>query len=90
MNNQVPYQFMPNWQGNPNFPGNWPNQPGRCNCTEQLRQIDNRINRLERQVRRLENRVSRLSGGFPIPLSANDDNDQGFTPYQSDSGMYMM
>lgn len=104
MNNQMPYQFMPAWQ-NPNFPGNWPNQPsqpnlpGRCNCREQLNQVDNRINRLERQVRRLENRVTRLERGFPVPLTANANNDQDFTSYQNEqdyssyqsgSGMYMM
>lgn len=94
MNNQMP--FMPNWQ-NPNFPGNWPNQQGRCNCREQLNQVDNRLNSLERQVRRLENRVSRLERGFPVPLTANAS-DQDFGSYQSEqdfnsynnSGMYMM
>lgn len=99
MNNQMPYQFMPGWQGNPNFPGGWMNQPGRCNCREQLNQVDNRLNRLERQVRRLETRVTRLERGFPVPLTANANNeqelssyqnDQDYSSYQSGSGMYMM
>lgn len=96
MNNQ-PYQFMPGWQGNPNFPGNWPGPgpgpgPGQggCNCREQLNQMDNRINRLERQVRRLENRVSRLERGFPVPLTANANSDQDFNSYQTNPNMYMM
>lgn len=95
MNNQVPYQFMPGWQGNPNFPGNWQGMgpgmnQGGCNCHEQLSQVDNRINSLERQVRRLENRVSRLERGFPVPLTANANNDQEFSSYQANPNMYMM
>lgn len=94
MNNQTP--FMPGWQGNPNFPGNswWGPGMGQgqggCNCREQLNQMDNRINRLERQVRRLENRVSRLERGFPVPLTANANNDQDFSSYQTNPNMYMM
>lgn len=96
MNNQVP--FMPGWQGNPNFQGGFPPNFGRCNCREELNQLDNRISRVERQVRRLENRVSRLERGFPVPLTANvnDDygtspmsNEQNFGPYRDDN-MYMM
>ncbi len=91
MNNQVPYQFMPGWQGGPNFPGNWPmNGQGGCNCREQLNQMENRLNRLERQVRRLENRISRLENGYPVPYTANANNDQDFGSYANNSNMYMM
>lgn len=92
MNNQVPYQFMPNWQGNPNFPGNWPNGNGQggCQCRDQLNRIDNRLNHLERQVRRLENRISRLESGFPVPFTANANNEQDSNSYPGNSNMYMM
>ena len=87
MNNQTP--FMPNWQGNPNFPG-WPNfGQGNCQCGDQLNRIDNRLNRLERQVQRLENRVSRLERNLATPFSTST-NDQDFTNYPNNSNMYMM
>ena len=88
MNNQPPYQFMPGWQGNPNFPGNFPPQQGGCNCKEQVSQIENRLNRMERQIKRFENRISRLENGFPIPYTANVASDPDYNSYGNN--MYMM
>lgn len=67
MNNQMPYGFM-----QPQFGGG---QNQNCQCNNQLRAVNERIQNLERQMRRLERRVSNLenNSGFirPLPISNN-------------------
>ena len=64
MNNQTPM-----WLGFPMPPFQPPQQmpQPRCNCTQEIRSLENRISRVERQIRRLEERVNRLEQGFPTP-----------------------
>lgn len=68
MNEQVPFGFFP---GNPG--GNFPNQPGQqCQCSREIRNINNRISNLERQVNMLERRVRRLEfSNRPTPYGMN-------------------
>lgn len=82
--NQVPFGWNPNLIGGmPPFPG----QPGNCNCKEDIRNLEGRINRLERTVRRLEDRVSRIEQVVNAPTPYNQE-----TPYQSNytNGYNMM
>ena len=68
MNEQTPFGFFP---GNPNNLGNFPNQ---CQCSRELRNVNNRLANLERQMNRLERRVRRLEiANVPTPygISAN-------------------
>lgn len=74
MNNQVEsYGFNPNLPPiiNPVWnPNNW-------NQNQAIRNLENRVTRLEREVQRLNNRVNRLESGFPMPRENNT--------YQTDS-----
>lgn len=62
MNNQMPgyypnMPYIPNQGMNPNYIG------------MDLRQLENRISRLEREVRRLENKINRMEQGYNKPLN---------------------
>lgn len=72
-NNQMPYGWNPNMGGNPMMP--WPNNnQGNCNCSNDIRNLEGRINRIERQLRRLEERVSRMDANYPTATPYNDSN----------------
>ena len=71
MNNQE-MQFG----GNPNFPGM--NPQWNWNQNQAIRNLENRVMRLERETRQLNNRISRLERNFPTPFRETDS-------YQSDS-----
>ena len=79
-NNQQPFMWNPNPNiGNPMYP--WPNNQGNCNCHEDLKNLEGKVNRMERQVRRLEERVSRLEATYqnPVPYNNYDNNySQGY------------
>lgn len=62
--------------GNPNFPGMMPQW--NWNQNQAIRNLENRVMRLEREVRQLNNRVSRLERNFPTLFRETDT-------YQSDS-----
>lgn len=81
--NGMPYGWNPNLMGGmpPFFP------QGNCNCKDDIRNLEGKINRLERTVRRLEDRVSRIEQVVNAPTPYQQD-----TPYQSNytSGYNMM
>lgn len=52
MNNQMPYGFMPPSQNQPSHQG--------CQCIVEMRNMNERVDTLERQVRRLERRLNNL------------------------------
>ncbi len=65
MNPNVPPIINPAWN-----PNNW-------NQNQAIRNLENRVTRLEREVQRLNNRVNRLEQGFPMPRESST--------YQTDS-----
>jgi len=68
MNEQTPFGFF---LGNPN--NNFPIQPG-CQCSRELRNVNNRISNLEQQMNRLERRIRRLEfNNKPIPYAMNSN-----------------
>lgn len=70
MNQQEQFGFNPNLPWNPN---NW-------NQNQAIRNLENRVTRLEREVQRLNNRISRIEQiiNAPTPFREN-------TTYQTDS-----
>lgn len=73
MNNQAEnFGFNPNNPSmqNPMWGGNW-------NWNQSIRNLENRVSRLEREVQRLNNRVNRLEQNMPWPRNNNN--------YQTDS-----
>ena len=52
--------------------------PNNWNQQQAIRNLENRVTRLERETRRLQNQVARLEQGFPVPL-------RDTTSYQADS-----
>ncbi len=70
MNNSVEPSFMMQPGFNPNF------MPGRpnCNCSQEIRRLENRIFSLEREVNRLRSRVSRIENNIPTMTPFNDNN----------------
>ena len=62
MNNSMESSYMMQPGFNPNF-----NIPGRppCNCSGEIRRLENRIFSLEREVNRLRSRVSRIENRIP-------------------------
>lgn len=71
MNNSMEPSYMMQPGFNPNF-----NIPGRpsCNCSQEIRRLENRIFALEREVNRLRSRVSRLENSLPTITPFNDTN----------------
>lgn len=68
MNEQAPFGFFP---GNPG--GNFPGQ-SNCQCSRELRNINNRISNLEQQISRLDRRVRRLEfGNRPTPYGVTSN-----------------
>ena len=64
MNEQTPFGFFPGNQG-----GNFPTQ---CQCSRELRNLNNRFSNLERQMNNLERRVRRLEfSNRPTPFGMN-------------------
>lgn len=68
MNEQTPFGFFP---GNPG--SNFPNQ-SNCQCSRELRNINNRISNLEQQMNRMERRIRRLEfNNRPMPYTMNSN-----------------
>ena len=82
MNNQMDPNLM-----NPaqfGFPG-MPQRPN-CNCTQELRRLENRIFNLEREVNRLRTRVNRLEHNFSgTSFAANESDSNYSTNYNPNS-----
>lgn len=53
MNNQIPYGYMPQFQGQ------------NCQCNNQMKNINERIETLERQIRKLERKVNTIENNMP-------------------------
>ena len=66
MNEQMPFGFFP---GNPG--SNFQNQ-SNCQCSRELRNINNRISNIEQQINRLERRIRRLEFNNRVDLPCPD------------------
>lgn len=62
---------------NPNF-----NIPGRpnCNCSQEIRRLENRIFSLEREVNRLRARVSRIENNMPTMTPFSENQTSNYNP----------
>lgn len=70
MSEQTPFGFFP---GNPggNFPGGQ-----NCQCSRELRNINNRISNIEQQINRLDRRIRRLEfNNRPTPYGISNTSD---------------
>ena len=80
MNEQTAFGFFP---GNPG--GNFPGQ-SNCQCSRELRNINNRISNLEQQINRLERRVRRLEfSNRPTPFNASANQADFNSSYGNDN-----
>lgn len=75
MNPNLPPVLNPAWNPNNWNQNNW-NQ-NNWDQNQAIRNLENRVTRLEREVQRLNNRVNRLEQGFPMPRESST--------YQTDS-----
>lgn len=75
MNNSM----EPNMMMQPNF-FPIPNRPN-CNCTNEIRRLENRIFNLEREVNRLRSRVTRIENSLPVMTPFNENsNSTNYNP----------
>ena len=51
----------------------YPNQSDNNYLYDKVEKLEKKVARLERQLDRMEARVRRLEGGYPVPLSSNND-----------------
>lgn len=65
-NSNMPPFINPVWN-----PNNW-------NQQQAIRNLENRVTRLEREVQRLNNRVNRLEQSFPMPREMNTYNPDSY------------
>lgn len=80
MNEQTPFGFFP---GNPG--GNFPAQ-SNCQCSREIRNLNNRISNLEQQINRLERRVRRLEfGNRPTPFNTGANQTDFNSSYGNDN-----
>ena len=80
MNEQMPFGFFP---GNPG--SNFQNQ-SNCQCSRELRNINNRISNIEQQINRLERRIRRLEfNNRPTPYGVNSIGTDFNSSYDSDN-----
>ena len=71
--NQTPFGFFPPFGGNQN-------QPQQCQCNNQIRNVNERLDNIERQIRRLDRRITTIENNIrpmprPIPISNNLQED---------------
>ncbi len=75
MNNQMDPNYL-----NPNpfgFPG-MPQRPN-CNCSQELKRLENRIFNLEREMNRIRSRVNRLENNFGGTSFSSSEPENNYT-----------
>ena len=80
MNEQTPFGFFSGNVGG-NFPGS-----SNCQCSRELRNINNRISNMEQQINRLDRRIRRLEfGNRPTPYGFNNSQADYNASYDNDN-----
>lgn len=77
LNQSIDPNFMmqPGFGMNPNIPGRPP-----CNCSQEIRRLENRVFSLEREVNRLRSRVTRLENNLPTMTPFDNNTNAGYNP----------
>lgn len=76
-NNQMPYGYNPNFP--PPIAPPWQNgNNNSCQCTNEIRNLEGKIAKLDRQVRRVEDRLVRLEGSLIEPRNNFPSYSEGY------------